>query len=376
MPRRSRCIRTNRVGWQRNRSQANEGVMKPSMRFSGMATAALMMAGLTVTADVAGGGFVASATASAAVTTASPVSIMAGTTPTIPMDSDTASVELGVKFVPLVGGHVTGIRFYKGGSANSGIHRGRLWTSSGVKLADVAFTSESTSGWQTATLTSPVSITVGQSYVASYLAPTGRYSVTESVFTAERSSAFFRTPVNAGVYKYGSGGGFPTQSYKASNYFVDVRVTPSPTVSASPTPSPTVSASPTPSPTVSASPTPSPTVSASPTPSPVSAPVTATPTLVRGLHRALGIVPVLPQWKVADRGGLDGHRRQSPPEGQRQPHPIDSVTDQPGQQPAWSRDPDCRRRVSSRLLRRPDEDDHGPGCVPVLLLEVGELRRA
>ena len=49
-------------------------------------------------------------------------------TPTVAADSDTAAVELGVKFRADQDGFVTGIRFYKG-TGNTGTHTGSLWSS-------------------------------------------------------------------------------------------------------------------------------------------------------------------------------------------------------------------------------------------------------
>ena len=56
--------------------------------------------------------------------------------PAGPSDSDTAAVELGVKFRADQDGIVTGIRFYKG-TGNTGAHTGSLWTSGGNRLATV-----------------------------------------------------------------------------------------------------------------------------------------------------------------------------------------------------------------------------------------------
>jgi hypothetical protein len=139
---------------------------------------------------------------------------------------DGSAVELGVKFTSDVDGKVTGIRFYKG-SGNTGTHVGNLWTSTGTRLASVKFTNESTTGWQQASFSTPVAITAGTTYVASYHAPKGRYAGDSGYFTA----AVDRAPLHAlrdgasggnGVYRYGSTSGFPTSSYNASNYWVDV----------------------------------------------------------------------------------------------------------------------------------------------------------
>ena len=90
---------------------------------------------------------------------------------------DGSSVELGVKFTSDVDGEVRGIRFYKA-STNTGTHIGSLWTAGGTRLAQVTFSDETGSGWQSATFSDPVSVTAGTTYVASYFAPNGHYSVT------------------------------------------------------------------------------------------------------------------------------------------------------------------------------------------------------
>ena len=150
------------------------------------------------------------------------VSMFPTQTPSTLSDSDTAAVELGTAFTPSVAGSVTAIKFYKG-SGNTGTHTGSLWTSTGTILASVIFTGESANGWQTAQLATPADLVAGQTYVVSYFAPKGHYSST---------GAFFNSPVtngpltaastNNGRYRYGSTSGFPTSSWNATNYFVDV----------------------------------------------------------------------------------------------------------------------------------------------------------
>ncbi len=143
--------------------------------------------------------------------------------------SDDASVEVGVKFSSSANGVVSGIRFYKG-FENTGTHTGTLWDAYGKKLASVTFANETQSGWQSAKFATPVSITKGKMYVASYLAPNGRYSADARALTKRTKSGSLSVPRRGGVFKYGSGG-FPIASYRATNYFVDVTFTATPTSS-------------------------------------------------------------------------------------------------------------------------------------------------
>lgn len=143
-------------------------------------------------------------------------------TPATPAVADGAAVELGTAFTPSVAGSATAIRFYKG-SGNTGTHVGSLWSSTGTRLASVTFEGESATGWQTMALDAPVPLTAGATYVVSYYAPDGRYSVTGGFFGNGWSAGPLSAPATGnGRYRYGAGGGFPTGSWNASNYFVDV----------------------------------------------------------------------------------------------------------------------------------------------------------
>jgi len=138
---------------------------------------------------------------------------------------DTRSVNVGVKFTADVAGSITGIRFYRA-SSNTGTHVGALWSSSGQLLAQGTFSGESATGWQTVTFASPVAIAANTTYVASYLAPNGHYSVTSSAFSKPVDNPPLHAVANAtspnGIYLYGSISAFPTSNFKASNYWVDV----------------------------------------------------------------------------------------------------------------------------------------------------------
>lgn len=168
------------------------------------------------------------------------------------VDSDTGSVELGTEFSAAVDARATAIRFFKT-SENTGTHVGSLWTSSGTRLASVTFRSESSSGWQTATLSTPVNLAGGDSYVVSYTAPNGRYVSTTGFSGASAAPGLLAVDArNSGVYTYGTG--FPTKTWNGSQYWVDVVAEPVGTSSpGTPSPRPT-----TPSPTPSA-PSPAPT---------------------------------------------------------------------------------------------------------------------
>jgi hypothetical protein len=147
------------------------------------------------------------------------------TTPSGP-DSDSNAVELGVRFRSDVSGFIRGIRFYKH-ATNTGVHVGTLWKNDGTLFATATFGFESPTGWQQVTFSSPVPIDANTTHVASYHTNTGHYAADTSFFASELSSPPLRALRDGfdganGVYRYGATSGFPTETWNATNYWVDV----------------------------------------------------------------------------------------------------------------------------------------------------------
>ena len=144
-----------------------------------------------------------------------------------------SAVELGVKFRSDVNGKIAGIRFYKA-AANTGTHVGNLWSSTGTKLATATFSGETRSGWQQVNFSTPVAITSNTVYVASYHPQGGHYSCDQNYFSSRGvDKPPLHAPANgvsagSGVYAYGSTSAFPTQTWNAANYWVDVVFAPGP----------------------------------------------------------------------------------------------------------------------------------------------------
>ena len=152
--------------------------------------------------------------------------LFGSTEPAVPDDADPgANVELGMKFTADTAGSVTGVRFFKS-AANTGVHTGTLWTSSGTPLATVTFANETASGWQQASFSSPVVITAGTTYVVSYHTTAGHYTFTPFAFTSQFDSPPLHAPASAasggnGVFRYGDSA-FPAQSFQDGSYWVDI----------------------------------------------------------------------------------------------------------------------------------------------------------
>jgi len=204
----------------------------PAEKYTGPVT---LSASATVRAIAAANGFANSAQANAVYNIQTGVSGCpctiwpANTIPGGQIDvGQSQPVELGVKFMSLFNGYISGIRFYKGAS-NTGTHVGNLWTSTGALLASATFTGETASGWQQVNFSSPVQITANTPYVASYFSPTGDFSVSRGYFS---TGGVNNPPLQAlvdggaggadGVFAYGTNSQFPTGSYQSSNYWVDV----------------------------------------------------------------------------------------------------------------------------------------------------------
>jgi len=154
--------------------------------------------------------------------------------PQTPDSGDGGSIEVGVKFRADYNGYISGIRFYKS-AANTGTHVGNLWTASGSLLGSATFSNESASGWQQVNFANPVAIIANTVYVASYFAPVGHYAASAEFFAG---AGLDNPPVHLlqnglagsgsdGVYNYSNFSTFPTASFNATNYWVDVVYMPS-----------------------------------------------------------------------------------------------------------------------------------------------------
>jgi parallel beta-helix repeat protein len=145
--------------------------------------------------------------------------------PAVVSDPDRNATQLGVKFTSAVEGEITAIQFYKG-PQNTGIHEVRLWNPDGDIAARARLDATSATGWIEVTFSSPVPIEAGEQWVATYHAPNGGYSVTEDYFQAPYSNEGLTIMKDGGLYAYGPPDTLPTNSYRSSNYWIDVILEP------------------------------------------------------------------------------------------------------------------------------------------------------
>lgn len=236
---------------------------------------------------VIGGGVLVAAPASAQVAT-----LWGGANPTAYISEDEGRpLTLGTRFTADVSGFALGIRFWKDAGAD-GSHDGALWSGDGRQLATVTFDDESESGWQTASFAKPVRLEQGEEYVVAYHVPDGEYAATVAFFGSSRSEELSVREGSSGVYAYGDTTRFPTQTWRSSQYWVDVTFRPDrpaprwwpgwwggPWWGRAPSPSPTTPAPTSTSPDPSDDPTtPPPSEEPEPTPTPTATPGSPTPT--------------------------------------------------------------------------------------------------
>lgn len=150
-------------------------------------------------------------------------------------DGPSTNYELGMKFQASVAGQITAIRFWKD-SKEVGTHTGRVWSSTGTQLGSIIFTNETASGWQQASLVSPISVLPNTTYIVS-VNTAGTYYVDNTTGFATKITNGNLSSVVGGNGVYGTVGVLPTNTYQSSNYFRDIVFVPGST----PPPPPTMS---------------------------------------------------------------------------------------------------------------------------------------
>jgi polygalacturonase len=153
-------------------------------------------------------------------------SLFGDATPAVVSNADTGAVTLGVKFRSSTAGTVSGIRYYKAAD-NTGTHTVGLYDEAGALLADATVEADATAGWREVALPQAVAFTPGTTYTAAYHTPTGHYSSSPNFFANDHTNGPLSAPASAsvngnGVYNYGAALAQPTQTFNATNYWVDV----------------------------------------------------------------------------------------------------------------------------------------------------------
>ena len=155
----------------------------------------------------------------------------AANVPATTITNDPTDYELGVRFSVAQDGLISTLLYYRGveDSTDTDTRTLNLWSDTGVNLGSVTVVSTpGQSGWQYGELDTPIAVAAGTSYVASY-GTEQNYVISSNFFATDHSSDDFILNAPAagnGVFNASGTGFFPTQSFNASNYWVDVAFEP------------------------------------------------------------------------------------------------------------------------------------------------------
>ncbi len=133
---------------------------------------------------------------------------------------DTSTVDVGVQFSVGFSGWITAVQFYRP-VASMLPYTVELWSPAGRLLVTQPYSSTKP-GWQRVDLRFPVSVSAGQRYTASYVAPNGGYAHKANALLPEHPPTRDAITLHRGVYSY-SLGSLPTLVWEDSSYYVDVQ---------------------------------------------------------------------------------------------------------------------------------------------------------
>ena len=137
-----------------------------------------------------------------------------------PEEADNLPVEVGTRFQVDRDGAVTGAMFAMFTETVGQIEPrvAHLWAPDGTLLASGSTARHD--GYPYVPFDEPVPVLAGETYTVSYFTPVGLYAQTVGYFSSEPiHSGPFTLGEDAGVYQYG--GGFPDQTWRGANYWVD-----------------------------------------------------------------------------------------------------------------------------------------------------------
>lgn len=147
-----------------------------------------------------------------------PVNFSMWSLTTTPAASETDSaVTLGVQFKVSETGHqLVSVRYFKHAQSTTPSVVG-VWNSSGNLLTSVTATNETSSGWQTVTLATPIDLVANQIYTMGYKSNGGYFYESGFAWPVVNGVLSY----TAGLYTYGSSLARPTSVWNDTNYWID-----------------------------------------------------------------------------------------------------------------------------------------------------------
>ena len=133
-------------------------------------------------------------------------------------DPDRGSATLGTKFTVATAGKVVGVEFFRVDAENKATTV-QLWGVGTTPLATAGGVPSST-GRVRANFAAPIPVAPGTTYIASYFAPSGRYTHRLHGFDRARTAGDLAAPASAGVYRYGTSAAKPGSLYQNEDYYV------------------------------------------------------------------------------------------------------------------------------------------------------------
>jgi hypothetical protein len=139
--------------------------------------------------------------------------------------TDDKPVTVGIRFAPKVPGEIRGVRFFLTGSTIPATgYPVAIWSAEGVRLGSGKATAgqNPASGWLTGPLDRHLRVEPNRTYVATYFAPGGHYSVVADGLSRERETPYLRGLSRGGVRTSGSSEAFPAEAAGGASFNVDV----------------------------------------------------------------------------------------------------------------------------------------------------------
>lgn len=128
--------------------------------------------------------------------------------------TDDQPVELGLSTMVDRDGYLTGAAIQRG--AYTGELVMRVYNPVGTRIAQV--TAPSGTGVQQVRFGSPLPVLRWQQLMITYYTPVGGYAASTDYFTGLLAQSPFRA--RNSYYRYGAGGGYPTDTYRGTNYWI------------------------------------------------------------------------------------------------------------------------------------------------------------